>query len=93
MSVHRIFLAGATGAIGRRLVPLLLQAGHTVVGTTRTPAKAQELRAAGVEPVVVDVYDAPALTWAVMAARPNSYATTTKASRDLKWNADFRIEG
>lgn len=67
----RIFLAGASGAIGARLVPLLRQAGHRVVGTTRSSAKAEMLRAAGVEPVVVDVFDAPALARAVAAARPH----------------------
>jgi nucleoside-diphosphate-sugar epimerase len=66
----RIFLAGATGAIGRRLVPLLLRAGHTVVGATRSAAKAEELKAAGVTPAVVDVFDSGALERAVVAARP-----------------------
>lgn len=70
MSTYRICLAGASGAIGRRLTPLLLKAGHSVVGTTRTTAKAEALQAAGVEPVVVDVYDAAALMSAVRAARP-----------------------
>ena len=67
----RIFLAGATGAIGRRLVPLLLDAGYYVVGTTRSTTKEDALRSAGVEPVVVDVFDAPALSCAVSAARPD----------------------
>jgi nucleoside-diphosphate-sugar epimerase len=66
----RIFLAGAAGAIGQRLVPLLVDAGHAVTGTTRSPAKAEALRAAGVTPAVVDVFDAAALTRAVAAARP-----------------------
>jgi nucleoside-diphosphate-sugar epimerase len=68
-AMMRIFLAGATGAIGKCLVPLLLNAGHTVIGTTRSNAKGAELRVTGVEPVVVDVYDAPALSRAVSAAR------------------------
>src|SRR5215831_1325122 len=67
----RIFLAGAAGAIGKRLVPLLLDAGHHVVGTTRSAIKADTLRAAGVVPVVIDVFDAPALSRAVSAARPD----------------------
>ena len=53
----RIFLAGATGAIGQRLVPLLVDAGHEVVGTTRTPAKVDGLRLAGATPVVLDGRD------------------------------------
>jgi nucleoside-diphosphate-sugar epimerase len=67
----KIFLAGATGAIGRRLVPLLLNAGHSVIGTTRSTTKADGLRAAGVEPVVVDVFDALALSAAVLGAHPD----------------------
>ena len=67
----RIFLAGAAGAIGRRLVPLLLAAGHHVVGTTRSTSKADLLRAAGVEPVVLDIFDSAPLTRAVSAARPD----------------------
>jgi nucleoside-diphosphate-sugar epimerase len=67
----KIFLAGATGAIGKRLVPLLLNAGHRVIGTTRSKAKGEALSAAGVEPVVVDVFDAPALSSAVSTAHPD----------------------
>ena len=67
----RIFLAGASGAIGRRLTPLLLAAGHTVVGTTRSAEKATELQARGVEPVVVDVFDADSLLEFVAWARPD----------------------
>src|SRR5215469_8964713 len=67
----KIFLAGATGAIGRRLVPLLLNAGHYVIGTTRSRTKADGLRAAGVEPVVVDVFDAPSLSAAVLGVQPD----------------------
>jgi len=66
----RIFLAGATGAIGRPLVPLLLGAGHEVVGTTRSLAKAQALREIGVEPAVLDALDATALHDAIVAAKP-----------------------
>jgi nucleoside-diphosphate-sugar epimerase len=65
----RVFLAGATGAIGKRLVPRLLDAGHAVVGTTRTNEKGQALRAAGVEPCVVDVFEASALSDALSTAR------------------------
>lgn len=67
----RIFLAGASGVIGRPLTPLLLAAGHTVTGTTRSAAKAAELKASGVAPIVVDVFDAAALRDAVVGARPD----------------------
>jgi nucleoside-diphosphate-sugar epimerase len=66
----RIFVAGASGAIGRRLVPLLLADGHSVTGTTRSPAKAAELEAQGVAPVVLDVFDAVAVREAVVNSRP-----------------------
>lgn len=66
----RIFLAGASGAIGRRLTPLLREAGYDVTGATRLPATARALEAAGIHPVIVDVFDAAALRHAVMEARP-----------------------
>ena len=67
----RIFLAGATGAVGRSLVPLLLSRGHRVFATTRTPAKAAALRSAGADPVVVDGLDREGLLRAVRSARPD----------------------
>src|SRR5260221_9440954 len=66
----RIFLAGATGVVGRRLASLLRHAAHEVTGTTRTAAKVPLLREFGVVPVVVDVFDAGALAAAVATARP-----------------------
>jgi nucleoside-diphosphate-sugar epimerase len=66
----RIFLAGASGAIGRRLTPMLLAAGHDVTGMTRAAKTASELEATGIHASVVDVYDAEALKRAVRAARP-----------------------
>jgi nucleoside-diphosphate-sugar epimerase len=66
----RIFLAGASGAIGRRLTPLLLAAGHDVTGSTRNAETAGQLNAAGIHAVVVDVFDAAALHDAVANARP-----------------------
>jgi nucleoside-diphosphate-sugar epimerase len=67
-----IFLAGASGAIGRPLVPLLVQAGHQVTGMTRSAASAADLARSGVSPAVVDVFDAPALTSAMAAAKPDA---------------------
>ena len=69
--MKRVFLAGATGVIGQRLVPLLETAGYTVTATTRSPEKAQRLRAQGVEAVVVDMFDAEAVVRTVIAARPD----------------------
>lgn len=70
MMSYRILLAGATGVIGRRLIPLLRKAGHEVTGTTRSAAKIAALRDLGAEACVVDVFDAAALSQAVAAARP-----------------------
>lgn len=67
----RIFIAGATGVIGIRLVPLLTAAGHAVAGMTRSPGKAGQLREFGAEPVVCDVFDASSLTSAVTAFEPD----------------------
>ncbi len=67
---RRLFLAGASGAIGRRLAPLLIADGWQVIGSTRSPEKAQLLREMGVEPVVVDVFDADALRGVMADARP-----------------------
>ena len=97
----RIFLAGASGAIGLRLVPLLLEAGHEVAGLTRSPRKAATLRALGAEPVVADVYEAAALAAAVSAFGPElvmhqltdlpDHAGELAAARGA--NARMRIEG
>lgn len=67
----RIFVAGASGVIGVRLVPLLVGAGHTVAGMTRTRDRADLLRGLGAEPVVCNAYDAPALSTAVGAFDPD----------------------
>jgi nucleoside-diphosphate-sugar epimerase len=66
----RVFLAGASGAIGRQLVPLLVADGHEVAGTTRSAAKVELLRGLGAEPIVVDVYEAERLREAVVAFGP-----------------------
>jgi NADP-dependent 3-hydroxy acid dehydrogenase YdfG len=65
--IMRVFVTGATGALGRHLVPGLVAAGHEVTATTRTPGKVAQLRAAGAEPVVVDGLDREAV---IAAVRP-----------------------
>lgn len=99
----RIFLAGATGVVGRRLAGLLRDAKHEVAGTTRTQAKSQVLRALGIAPIVVDVFDADALARAVAAARPDviihqltdlpSAPGTTGYPAALQANSRLRIDG
>lgn len=66
----RIFLAGASGVMGVRLVPLLVADGHRVAGMTRSPHKAETLLGLGAEAVVCDVYDEQALIRAVSAFQP-----------------------
>jgi len=66
-----IFIAGATGAVGRALIPQLIDHGHTVTGTTRSPDKADALRALGATPVVVDGLDREALISAIKAVDPD----------------------
>ncbi|MFN8234397.1 MAG: NAD(P)H-binding protein [Actinomycetota bacterium] len=68
----RVFLAGASGVIGVRLTSLLVAEGHEVAGMTRSPGKADALRALGAEPFVCDVYDPDALTEAVSAFHPDA---------------------
>ena len=68
----RVFVAGASGAIGRPLVRQLIAAGHQATGMTRREERAEAICAAGAEAVVCDVFDAEALSEAVAAARPEA---------------------
>ena len=91
----KIFLAGASGVVGRSLIPLLTAQGHTVSGTTRDPNKADLLRSLGAKPVVVDVYDRDGLFAAVRAARPDAvlYQLTDLTHLDFSATARVRTEG
>src|SRR5829696_1694421 len=80
----RVFVAGATGALGRQLVPGLVAAGHEVTATTRTPGKVARLREAGAEPVVVDGLDREAVMAAVLAAEPEAIVHQMTALADLR---------
>ena len=68
----RIFLAGATGVLGIRLLPLLIDAGHVVAGMTRSPDKVDAIRARGAEPVVCDVFEEAQLADAVLSFEPDA---------------------
>src|SRR4051812_26257483 len=72
VNLVRVFVAGASGVIGVRLVPQLVAAGHEVAGMTRSPAKVELLRGLGAEPVVCDVFDSHALRETVGAFRPEA---------------------
>jgi uncharacterized protein YbjT (DUF2867 family) len=67
----RIFLAGASGVIGQRLIPLLVQGGHVVGGLTRSPSKTELLRHLGAEPILCDVFDREALIQVVRDFKPD----------------------
>src|SRR4030095_16893595 len=69
--VMKVFLAGATGAVGQQLVPLLVSSGHQVVSSTRTPDKMTRLREAGARPVVMDGLNRDDVMRVVTAARPD----------------------
>jgi nucleoside-diphosphate-sugar epimerase len=82
----KILVAGATGAVGRRLTPMLVAAGHGVAGLTRSPEKAEALRRAGVQAMVVDVFDRSAVRAAVLETRPEVVVhemTALRAASDL----------
>ena len=67
----KVFVAGASGAIGRSLLPRLVAAGHDVTGTTRTEQRAETIRAAGARAAICDALDADALRRAVLDAAPD----------------------
>jgi nucleoside-diphosphate-sugar epimerase len=99
----RIFVAGGTGVIGRRLVPMLVAHGHTVTAMTRSADNAPAIEAMGAEPAVSDVFDAERLAEAVGAARPEAIIheltdlpkamNPRKAETELAGNDRIRIEG
>jgi len=68
----RVFVAGASGAIGSRLVPQLIDQGHEVIGTFRSPGNAERVRALGGQPVALDVLDGRAVREAVLKAEPEA---------------------
>jgi nucleoside-diphosphate-sugar epimerase len=83
----RVFVAGASGAIGTRLVPQLVDRGHDVIGSARSPEKAERLRGLGAEPVVLDLLDPGAVRSAVAAARPDAIVHQATA---LAGRSDFK---
>lgn len=91
----RIFLAGATGVIGRHLVPLLLANSHQVIAATRRPDNVDALRAAGAYPIILDVFDREAVFGAMREAKPDAvvHQLTDLSSRDFAANARARIHG
>jgi 2-alkyl-3-oxoalkanoate reductase len=92
----RVFVAGASGAIGGRLVPMLMEAGHAVVAMTRTADKADAIRASGAEPVLADALDADSVGAAVRAAEPEAVvhqltALSSMTGNPRKFAEDFAL--
>jgi 2-alkyl-3-oxoalkanoate reductase len=91
----RVLVAGAGGAIGRRLLPLLVQAGHSVVGMTGSSDKSDQIRAADAEPVVADALDAEAVMTVVKRAQPEVIVhqlTALPARPNLRrFDRDFEV--
>ena len=97
----RIFLAGASGVIGQRLIPRLIQAEHVVGGLTRSPDKTELLGRLGAEPILCDVFDREALIQAVRDFKPDVMLNeltdlpddVTQISEQAGLNARIRTEG
>lgn len=85
----RVFVAGASGAIGTRLVRQLVERGHEVVGTHRSPQKADELRALGAEPVALDLLSPEAVRRSVLEAEPDAIAHEATALSNVLDITDF----
>src|SRR5918994_1902777 len=80
----RVFVVGASGAIGTRLVPQLIDAGHEVIGTVRSPGNAERVRALGAQPIALDLLDAHAVRKAVVASEPEAIVHQATALTDLR---------
>src|SRR5437588_100587 len=85
----RVFVAGASGAIGRRLVPQLIDAGHEVIGAHGSPASAELLRELGAKPVALDLLDARAVRKAVLEAEPDAIIHQATALANMRFGRNL----
>jgi 2-alkyl-3-oxoalkanoate reductase len=85
----RVFVAGASGAIGTRLVPQLIHAGHQVIGTSTTTAGVNRAHALGAEAVVLDLLDGEAVRRAVLASSPDAIVSEATALRDARFSRNL----
>jgi 2-alkyl-3-oxoalkanoate reductase len=85
----KVFVAGASGAIGTRLVPQLIDRGHEVVGTYRSPGNAERVRALGADPVVLDLLDPRAVRDAVLEAKPDAIVHQATALADAGFSRNL----
>jgi nucleoside-diphosphate-sugar epimerase len=82
----RVFVAGASGALGRRLVPQLINAGHEVIGTHHSPSSAELLRTLGAKAVPLDLLDAAAVRTAVLESEPEAIVHQATALANAKFS-------
>jgi nucleoside-diphosphate-sugar epimerase len=82
----RVFVAGASGAIGTRLVPQLIDRGHEVIGTFKSPGSAERLRALGAEPLALDLLDPRAVRKAVLEAEPEAIVHQATALANVRFS-------
>jgi 2-alkyl-3-oxoalkanoate reductase len=85
----RVFVAGASGAIGTRLVPQLINAGHEVVGAARSPAGAERVRALGAKAIELDLLDARAVRRAVLRAEPDAIVHQATALAEVRFSRNM----
>ena len=85
----RVFVAGASGAIGSRLVPQLIDRGHEVIGTFKSPGSAEKVRKMGAEPVALNLLDAEAVRKAVLETRPDAIIHEGTALSGLKFSKNM----
>jgi len=85
----KVFVAGASGAIGTRLVPQLIERGHEVIGTCRSPENAELLQALGAEPIALDLLDPAAVRTAVLAAAPDAIVHEATALADVRFSRNL----
>jgi 2-alkyl-3-oxoalkanoate reductase len=85
----RVFVAGASGAIGTRLVPQLMDRGHEVIGTHRSPTGAEHVRALGAEPVALDLLDPRAVREAVLKAEPDAIVHEATALTGVRFSRNL----
>jgi nucleoside-diphosphate-sugar epimerase len=85
----RVFVAGASGAIGTRLVPQLIERGHEVIGSSRSPEKAERLRALGAKAIALDLLDAGAVRKAVLEAAPDAIVHQATALANARFRRNF----
>ncbi|TYP74462.1 NAD-dependent epimerase/dehydratase family protein [Paenibacillus methanolicus] len=91
----KIVVAGATGVVGRALIPILIHEGHEVVGFTRNPDTATELKRKGIVPVILDVFNRKAVFSALQKTKPDAviHQLTSLSAINFSDNARIRKEG